>query len=396
MKILLVSFYYYPELGAAPSRITNMASGLREQGAEVDVLTCMPNYPKGKIFEGYRGNLYKKEKNGGNNIYRYWTYATISKNPISRAWGMLSFAIMMWFFALRVKLVKSYDRVIVQSPPLLVSFSAVVIFKCLYKKIVVLNVSDLWPLSAVELGAISNVGLSYKIFAWIEKFIYKKVNGIIGQSEEILKHISDFDSSESKLLYRNLQNYTISAEYKERNPQLKIVYAGLLGVAQDILGIIKNVNFEELDVELHLYGGGYQTKEIEAYIDNKEMNVFYHGYVNKNEIVKELSKYDASIIPLAVQIKGAVPSKIYDILPVGIPVLFCGGGEGAQIIKRYDVGYISDPGDYKSLKDNIEMLKNISSEEYIELSKRCIYVSRNEFNFNEQMIRTKKFLEEVN
>lgn len=396
MKILLVSFYYYPELGAAPSRITNMASGLREQGAEVDVLTCMPNYPKGKIFEGYRGTLYKKEKNGGNNIYRYWTYATISKNPISRAWGMLSFAIMMWFFALRVKLVKSYDRVIVQSPPLLVSFSAVVIFKCLYKKIVVLNVSDLWPLSAVELGAISNVGLSYKIFAWIEKFIYKKVNGIIGQSEEILKHISDFDSSESKILYRNLQNYTISAEYKERNPQLKIVYAGLLGVAQDILGIIKNVNFKELDVELHLYGGGYQTKEIEAYIDNKEMNVFYHGYVNKNEIVKELSKYDASIIPLAVQIKGAVPSKIYDILPVGIPVLFCGGGEGAQIIKRYDVGYISDPGDYKSLKDNIEMLKNISSEEYIELSKRCIYVSRNEFNFNEQMIRTKKFLEEVN
>ena len=55
MKILIVSFYYSPELGAAPSRITNMAEGLKSQGAEVDVLTSLPNYPQGQIFEGYRG-----------------------------------------------------------------------------------------------------------------------------------------------------------------------------------------------------------------------------------------------------------------------------------------------------------------------------------------------------
>ena len=70
MKILLVSFYYYPELGAAPSRITNMAEGFIAEGAEVDVLTCLPNYPKGRIFDGYRGRLYKK----GCVI---WTYASL-------------------------------------------------------------------------------------------------------------------------------------------------------------------------------------------------------------------------------------------------------------------------------------------------------------------------------
>ena len=82
MKILLVSFYYYPELGAAPSRITNMAEGFIAEGAEVDVLTCLPNYPKGRIFDGYRGRLYKKEKTGKGTIFRYWTYATVSKNPM--------------------------------------------------------------------------------------------------------------------------------------------------------------------------------------------------------------------------------------------------------------------------------------------------------------------------
>ena len=59
MKILIVSFYYTPEIGAAPSRITNMAEGLQREGFDVDILSCLPNYPKGKIFDGYRGRLYK-------------------------------------------------------------------------------------------------------------------------------------------------------------------------------------------------------------------------------------------------------------------------------------------------------------------------------------------------
>ena len=87
MKILLVSFYYYPELGAAPSRITNMAEGFIAEGAEVDVLTCLPNYPKGRIFDGYRGRLYKKEKTGKGTIFRYWTYATVSKKSDSAGVG---------------------------------------------------------------------------------------------------------------------------------------------------------------------------------------------------------------------------------------------------------------------------------------------------------------------
>lgn len=112
MKILIVSFYYSPELGAAPSRITNMAEGLKSQGAEVDVLTCLPNYPQGQIFEGYRGRLSKKEKINGINVYRYWTYATVSKNPFKRAVSMMSFATMLWLFAFKIKKIQGYDRVI--------------------------------------------------------------------------------------------------------------------------------------------------------------------------------------------------------------------------------------------------------------------------------------------
>ena len=69
MKVLIVSFYYEPEVGAAPSRITNLAKGLKASGMDVDVLTCLPNYPKGRIFEGYRRRFSMKENMEGENHF---------------------------------------------------------------------------------------------------------------------------------------------------------------------------------------------------------------------------------------------------------------------------------------------------------------------------------------
>ena len=173
MKVLIVSFYYEPELGAAPIRITNLAKGLQASGVDVDILTCLPNYPKGRIFDGYRGCFSRKEQIDGINVYRYWTYATVSKNPLKRVLAMTAYAVSMWAFAFKRKLVKSYDRVIVQSPPILVSVSAITIFKKLFGKKVVLNVSDLWPGSAVELGFVREGSISFKALSRFERYIYK-------------------------------------------------------------------------------------------------------------------------------------------------------------------------------------------------------------------------------
>lgn len=385
MKVLIVSFYYFPELGAAPSRITNLAEGLHNEGIDVDVLTTLPNYPKGKIFEGYRNRLSMKETVNGVNVYRYWTYATVTKNPVLRAWGMSSFALMIWLFAFKRNLIRSYDRVIVQSPPLFVSYSAMVLFKKVFKRKVILNVSDLWPLSAIELGAIKKGTVIYKIFSSIEKYIYKNADGVFGQSKEIIQHIDSFPSPQQKFLYRNLQRYDLRLSSRTKGGVVKIVYAGLLGVAQDILGIVQNVDFKSLGVELHLYGGGNQTSQIETYISQNDINVFYHGYIDKSEMDKVLSLYDASIVPLAVKIKGAVPSKIFDLLPLGIPILFCGGGEGAEIIKEKGIGFVSEPGDYQGLSDNIKKLVLLTDVEYAGLVGNCQNVARTEFDFNKQI-----------
>ncbi len=393
VKVLIVSFYYEPELGAAPSRITNLAKGLKASGADVDVLTCLPNYPKGKVFDGYRGRFSMKETIDGINVYRYWTYVTVSKNPFKRVLAMTSYAVTMWSFAFKRKLIKGYDRIIVQSPPIMVSASAVMLFSKLFGKNVVLNVSDLWPGSAVELGFVREGSLTFKILSRLERFIYRNSISIMGQSREILEHIDGMFPSKRKFLYLNLQPQTAApVELKKRNDKIKIVYAGLFGVAQDMLSLLKSIDFVALGVEMHLYGGGNQIDDILKYISGGDKNIWYHGYVSKQQMNEELQQYDLSIIPLATHIYGAVPSKIYDLLPAGIPVLFSGGGEGARIVTENGFGLVSKHGDYVSLEKNIKVFVDMPSEEYSTYADNCLKAAAGEYSFAKQMESFCKFL----
>ena len=132
MRILLVAERYWPEVGAAPSRLANLAEGLVRHGHKVDVLTGLPNYPKGRIFEGYRGRVSKHEQHEGVNLFRYWIFATVSRNSLLRFINMFSFSLTMWLFALKRSRIRQYDCVIIQTPQLVVGASAMLLFKTLY------------------------------------------------------------------------------------------------------------------------------------------------------------------------------------------------------------------------------------------------------------------------
>lgn len=414
MKILLVAERYWPEVGAAPSRLANMAEGLERKGCMVDVLTSLPNYPTGQIFKGYRGRLTKHEIKEGVNLFRYWIYATVSRNPVARIINMFSFAGTMWLFAFKRRQIKSYDAVIIQTPTLVVATSAMLLFKCLYGKRCVLNVSDIWPLTAVDMGAMREGSHSFRFMAKLEHFLYRKADCVLGQSEEILNHVAQevmdikFEQEKdtetvlgSKLwqknkrlfLYRNLQRYQPDYDHRSRHGVLKLVFCGMLGVAQDVAGIVRNIPFKDLDIEFHILGGGKQLEEIKEWCaENPESNVFVHGFVPKEEISKWLATMDASIVPLASRIRGAVPSKIYDILPQGLPILFCGGGEGARFIKQHKVGMISAPGDYASLRENMIRLRDMERKDYEIMSANCIQIGKVELNFDKQMNELLGFL----
>lgn len=412
MRILLVAERYWPEVGAAPSRLANMAEGLKRHGCEVDVLTSLPNYPKGKIYDGYRGRLCRHEAHGGVDVFRYWIYATVSRNPIARGLNMFSFAVMIWLFAFRCRRIRKYDFVIIQTPTLVVAKSAMVLFKGLYGRKCILNVSDIWPLTAVDIGVMTLGSRSWKYMEGLEDYLYRKSDGVFGQSEEILNHVrckmtdGKCDDSDETLgserwreddrlfLYRNLQTYDLSGSGKKRGAPLRLVFSGMLGVAQDVAGIVRNLPWKEMGVEFHIFGGGKQLEEIQAWIAaNPDCGVFAHGFVPKEEIASRLREMDASIVPLATRIRGAFPSKVFDILPQGLPILFCGGGEGAKFVASRQVGFTSDPGDYAALRANIERLRDLPAEAFQSMSARCLEVSRSELDFEKQMAGTVGWLQ---
>ena len=421
MRILLVAERYWPEVGAAPTRLANMAVGLKNNGCEVDVLTSLPNYPKGKIFEDYKGHISVCEVHEGVNLFRYWIYATISKKPMARIGNMFSFALMIWLFGFKRKRIKGYDCVIIQTPTVVVAASALFLFKTVYRKKCVLNVSDIWPMTAVDMGVMTTECRSYRFMSVLEKYLYKHADGVLGQSVEILNHVEQeirsihgkWNSSRQKdsdevlnsgiwqqnnrlFLYRNLQICQTKGIQKVKGEPLKLVFCGMLGVAQDVSSIVKNVPFKELGVEFHIFGGGKQYDDIRQYItENPDCNVFAYGYVSKEEIPSRLKEMDVGVVPLVSRIRGAFPSKVFDLIPQGLPVLFCGGGEGARFINDNSVGLTSAPGDYMELIEKIKYFRDMKPADYEAMSTHCLNISQEYLNFDKQMKKCTEFLRRI-
>ena len=396
MNVLIVAERFWPEVGAAPSRLLNMAEGLKEQGCDVDVVTSLPNYPKGEIFEGYKRCISKYESHRGINIFRYWVYATVSHNPIARAVNMFSFAIMIWLFAFKFKRIKQYDYIVIQTPTLVSAVSAMILFKKVFRKKCILNVSDIWPSTAVDMGVMKVGSRSYNFMAWCEKFLYKNCAAVLGQSQEILDHVKKYIPSTPQMLYRNLQSHQTQEPHTSKHKPLRLVFSGMLGVAQDVLSIVKNVPFKDLDVEFHIIGGGKQFEEIKQYVDTTpDCGIHLYGFMPKEKTPSLLREFDASIVPLVTHIQGAFPSKIYDIIPLGLPILFCGKGEPANFITANQLGYTSLPRNYDTLIHNIHEINNLSDVAYQELSKRCIEISNTLLDFNLQMSETVTFIKSI-
>jgi len=320
---------------------------------KVTVVCPLPNYPKGSIFEDYKGKWMHKTTVEGIRVHRLWLFASNSKNKVLRFFAMLSFSFSMaWYFATH----KIPKTVIVQSPPLLVAFTALLFLNKKRHKLI-LNVSDLWPRAGLELGAFSK-GFTYSILQKTERYNYNKAHCILGQSEEILQHVRTRSKKPKVLLYRNYPDFTPPKieDYALRSSEkIKLVYAGLLGVAQGILKLCKNLDYST--IEFHIYGSGTEEAAIINFITkNPDLPIWFHGRVARHKLHSKLLNYDVTIIPLLHRIYGSVPSKIFEYARLGLPILYFGGGEGETIVKHHNLGWVANAGNYAHLNTTIKTI----------------------------------------
>jgi glycosyltransferase involved in cell wall biosynthesis len=374
-SIVFITQYFPPEMGAPQSRIYETAIGLKKMGWDVLIVTAMPNYPTGQIFKGYAGRYYSLEIIEEIHVHRYWLYPSKSKKPIPRILNMLSFSLTVLGSWVPIRKFKPM-YILAESPPLLLGLSALLLSKlsgCRF----ILNVSDLWPLSASELGAIRSDTALYKLLEKLEIFLYKNAFACTGQSNEIISHLNS-KGAEKAWLYRNgvdISRFKFSKAKSYKKP-LKIVYAGLLGVAQGILDICKNLNLDTSTFEFHIYGTGVEREAIETYLKTSVKPIFLYKPIQRDNIPNILTHYDLTIIPLKKAIYGAVPSKIYEAMAAGLPILFTGGGEGAEIIKDNNLGWICEPSDYVAIQNTLQQISTITQQEFQNIQDNCLNAAK--------------------
>lgn len=378
-KLTIITSYFPPEIGAASNRIHHLAEGLKHDYA-VSVITPLPNYPTGKIFDGYKGTFRVTTNENNLEINRLWIYASVSKNKFLRLIAMLSYSFsLIWFFMWH----KIPEKVIVQSPPLLVAFTCIFFLRSKKRKLI-LNVSDLWPSAGLELGALKE-NFSYKILKKLEQFNYKNADLILGQSNEILNHIKTITTKPHLFLYRNfpdIQPPQLVDKQKPKDRKITLVYAGLLGVAQGVLKLCKQLDYKH--IELHIYGSGAEEHQIKAFIKtHNELPITFHGKVDRHLLHETLLNYDIAIIPLLNRIYGSVPSKLFEYSKLGLPMLYFGGGEGETIVKDHNLGWIAREGDYEHLNKTIQSIK--LEELDFRLNESIQQSAVIAFNFNTQL-----------
>lgn len=384
--ILIISNYYPPEKGAAANRIEQLALKLHEKNYHVTVLCPLGNYPKGELFPEYKGKFSVTENRDNIIVKRLWIYPSVSKNIAVRIVSVLSFSLSLFFFLLFRKTPK---KVVVQSPPLLLSFISVFVLSLKNKKII-LNISDLWPLAALELKVLKEQSLSHKFSLFLERYIYKKSTLVLGQSNEIITHVHSVIPGKKCFLYRNYPNHKVEKMdlQSESGQPIKLFYAGLLGIAQGVSELCQKMDLNELNVELHLFGDGAEKNQIEALIaSRKDKKIVFHGMVERKELHSMIQSFDVAIVPLKTRIYGSVPSKIFEYASLGFPILYFGGGEGETITEENELGWVASVENYIELNELLKTISTLQKEDFDAMKNKIFIHSQKHFDLENQMNR---------
>lgn len=374
MKLLILTQYYPPEIGAPQNRLHELAIRLKDKGIDVEVLTALPNYPEMQIQLDYRNKQKRTEIIDGIQVYRSWIYVSKSKNIISRLFNYFSF---VWTSYWKGKTLGPYDFLLVESPPLFLGYSAIALSKKLNSKLI-FNVSDLWPESAEKLGIVTNKIL-LKLAYNLEKKCYKNAALITGQTQGIVDSITERFPNKNvmwmpngvDLSFYNPEkiNQTNFRELNNYKPNDVIFfYGGIIGYAQGLEIIIKTAHLLQgnENVKFVIQGSGPEKdKLIRLNNQYKTNNVSFLDPVPKSMMPGILKAIDVALIPLKKLdlFKGAIPSKIFEASSMKKPLLLGVDGEAKKhFIEKGKAGLYFIPEDPENLKTQILYLMDNPKE----------------------------------
>lgn len=343
-------------MGAPQARLLDLGRRLQGMGHEVRVLTAMPNYPTGKLFSGYRG-LYLKEIRDGIPVHRSWILPSNRPSLLHRLASYLSFALSS--MAIGFLRIGKADVILTESPPLFLAAAGWLLAR-LKGAQWIMNVSDLWPDSAKFIGMMQTDSTAYRLLKSLAHFLYRKAWLVTGQSREIVAEIKrQVPIANAYHLSNGVDTHRFHPEKRSQGIRLRyawegetvFVFAGLHGLFQGLDQIlIAAERLRDFPLRFVFIGDGPEKESLIRTARGKKLqNVGFHPPLPHDEMPAILASMDVGLITLKSEIRGAVPSKIYEAMASGIPVLLVAKGESVRIVQGAGCGLTVSPGDIDGL-----------------------------------------------
>ncbi len=371
MHILFLSDNFPPEVNAPASRTFEHCREWVKAGHKVTVITCAPNFPKGVVYPGYRNKLWQSETMDGIRVIRVWSYITANQGFGKRIIDYQSYMVTATLASLAVWKV---DLIIGTSPQFFTVCSAYVV--SLLKQIpFVFELRDLWPESIQAVGAMED-GLGVRSLKKLALFLYRKAAMIVTVTHSFRSILVGWgiDPNKIKVITNGVDISRFQCQPKNSD-LLKSLglegrfvagYIGTHGMAHGLETILQAADLLRRqpggDAFCFIFiGDGARKHELQQKAVHMGLdNVIFVGSVPKEQVVDYWSLLDVSIIHLkkSTVFTTVIPSKLFECVGMGIPVLLGVAGESAEIVEREGVGLLFEPENARQLCERLGELQS--------------------------------------
>ncbi|PHS21164.1 MAG: glycosyltransferase WbuB [Robiginitomaculum sp.] len=362
MHILFLSDNFPPEINAPASRTFEHCREWVKAGHQVTVITCAPNFPKGKVFDGYRNRLWQSEEMAGIRVIRVWSYITKNEGFIKRILDYLSFMVSAIIAAL---FVRKADIVVGTSPQFFTACAAYVVGA--YKRIpFVFELRDLWPESIKAVGAM-RPGRLLSMLEAIEHFLYRRAALIISVTHSFKQVLEarGIDGDNIHVVTNGIDLQRFQPLQKDENLVSELGlegkfiagYIGTHGLAhalETLLEVARQIRDHPKGERfcLLMLGDGAKKVELVAKAQGMKLdNIIFLDTVPKADVPRYWSLLDVAIIHLrdTPLFQSVIPSKLFESMGMGIPIVHGVRGESAKIVHDHKVGLTFEPENAEQL-----------------------------------------------
>ena len=356
MRLLIITQYFPPEMGAPQARLYELAKRLRSMGHKITVLTALPNYPTGRIFAEYRYRLRVTEVMDGIKVVRTCLYPSKSGKTLPRLLSYLSFGLTSLLFGIWG--LGRQDVVLIESPPLFLAPFALLVSRLTRGKAVMM-VSDIWPDIIIRMGHASERSLSVKAMLWLEGYSYKRSYavaltnpGACGQIRERFANLRNVtvisNGVDTKMFRPEFRNGELRSELGAGPDDFVAGYCGLHGLAQGLEVVLEAAARlrDRANIRFVMIGDGPTKEELVRKTQEMKLsNVTFYDRRPKSEMPEVVASLDASLIPLSARFPGTMPSKVYEAMASGTPPIVAKGCEAEALVTQFEAGLCYEPGD---------------------------------------------------